>query len=221
MNIDKIILKKVLLYNIMSELFCINFTYKSPHEDTESVMGFNPDGSVNIKYTLMALRDMLVHNVNIMNKLIEKYDVITDIIPIGYGVVGISTNYPSVVQTLVDNNILTKNPDDLEDEETIMNELNFLDDEETNQDRLNFINNLTNQNDATDATDIFGNNDNNKSGSDSGSESDDIIRDDKNTKSILNKYIDIINENNSVEDESENNDSDYQSDVANEQEEIY
>ena len=172
----------------MSELFCINFTYRSPHEDTETVMGFNSDGTVNVKYTLMALRDMLVHNTNIINKLIEKHDIITDIVPIGYGYVGVSTNYPSIAQTLVELNVLAKKIDDLENEEAGIDEFNFSDDEETNQERLNSVNNLINQNDTNC---IFNNND---SETNSKSESDDIIDDEHNTNSILSKYINIIGE---------------------------
>ncbi|XWV26017.1 hypothetical protein QJ857_gp1063 [Tupanvirus soda lake] len=185
----------------MSEVSCINFTYKSPHQDIESVMGFNSDGSVNIKYTLISLRNLLSHNINILNKLIEKSENITNIIPIGYGVVGINIDSPTITQYLLDENILTKMSENMEDEVEI-GEFNFSDDEETNQDRLNIVNNLTNHNDTNN---IF---DNDLSESDSDSESDDIIDDEKNTKSILSKYIGIINERNSDESEEEENSQD-------------
>jgi hypothetical protein len=169
----------------MTDLYCINLTYKSPNEDTEEVMHLNPDGTINVKCTLMALRDMLTQNANIINKLIEKFDIIVDIIPIGYGVVGISTNYPTIAQSLVDINVLTKNYDEQENEEILVEDFNFSE-EETNQDRLNSVTNLINQ---LDLDDISNHNLNSDSDSDSC-----IIKDDKNTRAILNKYIDITND---------------------------
>ncbi|XWV24776.1 hypothetical protein QJ856_gp1007 [Tupanvirus deep ocean] len=186
----------------MSEVSCINFTYKSPHQDVESVMGFNSDGSVNIKYTLISLRNLLHHNINLINKLIEKSENITNIIPIGYGVVGVNVNSPTLTQDLIDENVLTKLSETMEDEVEI-GEFNFSDEEETNQDRLNVVNNLTNHNDTNN---IFNND---LTDSDTDSETDDIIDDEKNTKSILSKYIGIINERNSDESDNENSQDEY------------
>jgi hypothetical protein len=176
----------------MTDTSYINFTYKSPHEDVESVMGHNPDGSVNIKYTLLALRDLLTHNLNIVNKLLEKNDDIFDINPIGYGIVSIDAN-TITKESLLNANILIKQPNVLENEE-ILDDIYISDEEETNQNRLGIINNLVNLND-THASNI--------NTTDSDTDSDDIIDDKINTRSIVDKYLNIINEKYSDDDSSE------------------
>lgn len=173
----------------MSEIGYINFTYKSPHQDIDSVTGINSDGSVNVKYTLLALRELLSNNLIIINKLIDKSNNITNISPVGYGVISINIDSPIVTQNLIENNIIKKTIEKMEDD-VAENYFVFSDEEETNNDRLNIVKNLVTQNDVDD---IFDNN-NNDSESDYNSESDDLIGDDNNTKSILDKYIDIINE---------------------------
>jgi hypothetical protein len=183
----------------MSEITCINLTYKSPEEDIGNSIGFNPDGSVNVKYTLLSLRELLTQNLSVINKLIEKTDNISDIIPIAYGMVGIKINSPTVLKNLLDNNILIEHVENTE--EPIIDELNFSEEEETNQERLNMINNLTNQNDSQ----IIFNKDI-ESDTDTDSETDDILDDGPNTKSILDKYIGVINDQDSDEDNISNSD---------------
>ena len=174
-------------------LLCINFTYKSPNEDMALVMGFNPDGTVNVKYTLMALRDLLIENTNKINKLIEKHYAITDILPIEYGNIEIITNSPDIVQSLVDEQILTTKLDSSDNEDSDFDGSNFSDDDETNQERLHLINNLVNQNEINS---IFNQNEiESESDTDSESESDEIIDDDDNKHSIITKYKKMISEN--------------------------
>ena len=178
----------------MTEIFAIKFTYKSPCEDVDACCGFNSDGSINVKYTLATLREMLLQNVSIIDKLLEKSENITTINPIGYGVVQATVNSDPVLRTLLDDNVLHNAPENADNENeynNYLNEFHFSDDEETNQDRLNMVNNMTNQNDSQT---IF--NKDSDSDSDSGSESD-IIDDENNTKSILDKYNNILNANRS------------------------
>ncbi len=179
----------------MTDPCYINFTYKSPHEDVETVMGHNPDGSVNVKYTLLALRDLLTYNLDIINKLLEKSSEISDINPLGYAIVGININNHATKENFLNANILVKQPDVLEEEE-LLNNIYLSDEEETNQNRLDMIKNLVNSNDINTFT--------NKSDTDSDTDSDDVIDDRKNTKSIIDKYLCIINEKDSEDDISEN-----------------
>ena len=177
----------------------INLTYKSPEEDIGNSIGLNPDGSINVKYTLQTIRELLSHNLNTINKLIEKADNITNIIPIGYGLVGINIDSPVILENLLENNIITKHPEILE--EPTIDELIFSEDEETNQERLNMINNLISQDDSQNILD-------NKNNSDSDSEADDILDDETNTKSILNKYIHIMSSQDSDDENNDENDTD-------------
>lgn len=180
----------------MSNSSYINFTYKSPHEDVESVIGHNPDGSVNIKYTLLALRDLLAHNISIVNKLLDKNIDITDINPLGYNIVSINVSNQITKENLLNENILIKQPNVLEEEE-LLDDIYLSDEEETNQNRFKLINNLVNTKDIN-----ILNNDNDNTESDT--DSDDLIDDIKNTKSIVDKYLNIINEKDSESDISEN-----------------
>lgn len=165
----------------MAELLYINFTYKSPCEDIENMMGFNPDGSININYTLVSLRDMLSHNIELINKLLENTNNITNIDPIGYGIVQIDIRSPSS-ENLINDNVLVKNIQ-LEEEVNI-DTLTLSDEEETNNDRLSMVNNLINQNNSGIIL-----NKNLESNSESDDESsDNIIDDNENMKSIINKY---------------------------------
>jgi hypothetical protein len=180
----------------MSEKAYINFSYKSPHEDTETSIGLNPDGSVNIKYTLASMRDLLLHNVDIITKLIDTHENILNIRPIGYDIVEITTNTSPVSKKLLDGNVIRKSME-LDDDEAInFDELIVSDHEETNQDRLKNINNIINQNDSQI---IFAEDSN--SDHDSG---DDIIDDETNTSSILEKYGNFINDESDSENSSDN-----------------
>lgn len=67
----------------------INLTYKTPHEDVESFTKFQNDGKVDVKYILTSMCDLLMNNVDKLNKLLENVDNIEDIVPIGYGIIQI------------------------------------------------------------------------------------------------------------------------------------
>lgn len=170
----------------MSDLPFINFTYKSPHEDIENLLGFNVDGSVNVKYTLTMLRNLLLHNVDIVNKLLKNIDHISDIQSIGYGIISAKITSSDILQNLVDENILRENIKELNDSEININEINFIDDTETNNHRLELINNLINDNDFQDEI---------SNHSESDSESSDIICDNDSKRYIIKKYTDLIEEN--------------------------
>jgi len=184
----------------------MNLTYKSPNEDIENCTGMNPDGSVNAKFTLLSMRELLTKNIAVVNKLLENVENITDIIPVGYGLVETKINSQTILKNLIENGTLIKPPEYTDMNEFQIDDLEFSDGEETNQDRLNMVNNLVNQQDTQ--SDFGRNLD---SDSDSDTESDDLIDDKKNTQSILDKYNRIIND--AINSDDDTNDfSDYDSD---------
>lgn len=185
----------------MSNYPCINLTYTSPHEDIEKTMGFNPDGSVNIKFTLLSMQNLLKHNLDVISRLIKESDSITDIVPLGYKIVAINVKSNDLTEILFKDNILITQPQILEnDTEIPMNELHFSDeDTETNYQRLIMVNNLVN---TDDSSYIFNELDTlNVSSSQSQSDSDDIIDDEENRKSIINKYVQLVNENEELDED--------------------
>lgn len=169
----------------MTESIYINFTYNSPHEDIQNSMGFNSDGSLNIKYTLVTLKNLLLNNVELIDKLLNKVDTIDNINSIGYNHIEIQINNEEILNSLLIDKTLIKQIENIEDENEDENVEYQFSDEETNQTRLNMINNIVNHNDLQIMLDKHSN-------SESGSDSDEIISDEKNTQSILNKYGNFI-----------------------------
>jgi hypothetical protein len=70
-------------YIIMSEHHYLNLTYESPCQDFAKNIGFNPDSSLNISYTLGAMRELLRQNVQLLDCLLENPNLISGIEPIG------------------------------------------------------------------------------------------------------------------------------------------
>ena len=163
----------------MSNEVYINFNYQSPYEDLVNVMGFNPDGSANIRYTLFAMKKLLQHNINLLDKLVEKIDCISDIIPIGPGMIEVKFDPGAQIQKehLVENQILTC----LVDEESSAEDP-YEDRIETNNDRLAKIDNLTNLSEFPGITEV----------SESDSDADDIVGDTNNQKILLDKYQSLL-----------------------------
>lgn len=171
----------------MTETAYINLTYISPHEDIEKSLGLNSDGTVNAKYTLICMKELLTNNLLVINKLLDEVNNIVDITPVGYGIVEIKVK-SEVIQKLLDDNILITHPIKNENsDESNTDEWSIDDTDETNQDRLNMISNLINQDDSQN---IFGSAC--TSDAESEAELDDIINDEKNAASILNKYCEIL-----------------------------
>lgn len=187
---------------IMAEILCINLTYKSPHEDVEDSIGLNPDGTVNCKFTLITLRNLLEKNLEVVKKLLENADNVTDIVPIGYGIVEAKINSESVKNSLFDDNVLLKASLDNSNDD-FLDQIHYDDsNSETNEERFAMINNLTNQNDSQM---IFNRENSDSEQTESG---DEIIDDSKNAKLILEKYRDVITNN---EDTSDSEKSGYDS----------
>ena len=107
----------------------INFTYKSPHEDIESSSGFNSDGTLNVKFTLISFRNLLQANLNKISELLSESDSIDDIKLNEYGYdhveIKFVPNSEHSIKKLTDLSIIVPNeeantqiPFDLEQTET-------------------------------------------------------------------------------------------------------
>lgn len=173
----------------MSQSFTINFTYQSPCEDMELLKGINPDNSLNIKYTLISQRNMLQHNIDLLNKLIDNCNVISNLASTEYNTVRIEIDSPLHAKELVELDIIKKLSND-NDSENETDNIDFFDqNQETNQDRLAMINNLVNQNDNNSIFDDTCDSDSldNSSNSDPGT-----IDDEDNIKLLISKYTAIM-----------------------------
>ena len=164
----------------------INFTYKCPNQDMDKCCGYNPDGSVNIKYTFTALRNLFLKNAEIMSRLIEKSDHITNIDIVDFNCIQLELDCHDAVTTLFEDNILSRPEDDVNSDDDTDEELEFSDtDTETNQDRYKMINNMVNQNSLQILSD--------ESESDSDDDDDnDIVDNRNNVKNVLKKYGGMI-----------------------------
>lgn len=159
----------------MAEMYYVNFDYNTPFEDIQECMGFNPDGTININYTLMTLKNKLMKNIILIEKLLDNHIHISNLIPSEYNKISITINNKEILESLIYENVINNNETDIYD-----NNENLFSDEETNQERLNRLNNIIN----TDNYNIFLN----KSSDDSESSTEEIISDEKNIQSLLNKY---------------------------------
>lgn len=184
----------------MTETF-INFSYNSPHEDIINSSGFNPDGTINTKYTLISMRNLLLENVNILNKLIEAADNIVGIYPVDDNIIEAKINSPAVLEHLIRDKVLVKQVAELDSSsEFNIDELDFP--EETNEQRLNMVNSLVNH---SDTQSIFGRfSEDNEWESDD--DIDDIIDDEKNIKSLVYKYANLMRDADTDSDTTESDD---------------
>lgn len=158
----------------------VNFTYHTPSDDINNSISRNADDSVNYHLTLLTLRSLLLENVKVVDKLIENVNHITDnsvTIDDGHLVVNIESK--EVFDNLLAEGVLI---DDSENtSENSSHEYQFSE-EETNQDRLKRIVNIITLDETDDS-----------SQSESSSESDEVISDNRNIKILLNKYDKFIN----------------------------
>ena len=162
----------------MSNQYILNLSYKSPQDDFQEHLGINTDCTINIKYTLLSMRNMLQQNVEVLNKLIDNCQNINSIVPISNLelLIDCETN---VSEYLLNNNVLISTD--------IPQEQYTLDHNETNEQRLNLIYNLTNINESDG---IFSTS--NLSDSDSECESDELVSDKRNLNNLISKYDKII-----------------------------
>jgi len=153
----------------------INFNYRSPQEDFQRNMGFNSDGSLNVKYSLTCLKNLLESNIKIIDSLIEKSEKISHITSSGYDQLQIQLDN-TVKEELLDRKIITTRANYDDDSDTF--DYNFSDDE-NNKIKINMINNII--------SNII-------TPTDSEEKSDSDIDEGKNMENIINKYGNFIEE---------------------------
>lgn len=177
----------------MTEILCINFTYQSPNEDIDNCSGTNQDGTVNVAFTLTSLKNKLIENTAVLTKLLENVKYITDIIPIGYGMIEVIVSNPEVSKSLLENQVLVVfDPNKVlyleEEDNEFVHNLVELDEtvEETNNTRLLAIKNLVNNNennilqdDSDNSTDTYSNSD------------EEVVFDETHKQSIIDKYSNL------------------------------
>jgi len=175
----------------------INLTYTSPTDDMESCMGINPDETINVSYTLIAMRNLLTENIERLNNLIEISSAITDLNINDADLITITLNdqdiikylkESSVIQVKQENNDVTNDDDDPmvasvrgEEEEDFQS-----DNEETHNDRLKKIQNMVKLNQPFNTPgDIESNS---QSHSQSNSSDDDVTDDIISIQDLITKY---------------------------------
>lgn len=161
-------------------MYYINFSYSSPHDDVAKSTGINSDGTVNVKYTLLTLKNLLMENVEKINKLLENTDKISDISVAGYNQIQVSIYTETDANQLKDSGIIVSNL--ISDN---VDEFEFPEPEETNHERFQMLHNITNP-------DVVGIIDSTSVDSDAmkdvSEQKDDVIYDEKNLESIIKKY---------------------------------
>lgn len=155
----------------------VTFTYTQPNADLDNCTGHNPDGTINAKYTLASMKDLLERNLSMVNKLIDVADSITDIIPVGFGHVEIKLDNDVAYQKLIDSGVTMATLDDLNSDSDDWNHL--ADAPESNQTRFNMLNNLINMDEYefVEHTD---------------SDGDPLISDERNINLIIDKYSQLL-----------------------------
>lgn len=129
-----------------SEIKYINLTYSSPNHDIEDCMGLNPDGGVNVKYTLTSMRDKLAENVAVLNKLLEQTDDIAGLFSADRGAVAICISSPEAMDNMFKNDLIRDTKIVMSEEES--NDESSEEDHETHTDRLRMMKNLIFSSDA-------------------------------------------------------------------------
>lgn len=174
------------------EMKYINFSYKTPSSDIEDCTGLNSDGSVNIKYTLMTLRDKLMENVEILNKLLEKSDSVSGVYAVGYDTVAICINSKKEADDMMNLKLIRDTKNEIEDDE-YENSTDDESDHETHSDRLRMMSNLIvssqSQNDILSDTDTE-------------TESD-VMDDIESAMSIICKYNNFVEDNDDIQSDTD------------------
>ncbi|AGC02082.1 hypothetical protein H012_gp375 [Acanthamoeba polyphaga moumouvirus] len=178
----------------MSKYGTINFTYGGPYNDIIGSASYYDDGTVNIKYTLLSLKNLLLHNVNIIDKLLENNNIKN--IMVNDTDISVEVDSNESYEQLVKDEVLINETDNFSD---------YSGEIETNQDRLNRVLNMTNINETENifgneikSDDIF-----NSDSENSDSESNDLLNDDKAHKYLFNAFELLINSEKDIHSDSD------------------
>ena len=168
----------------MSE-FIINFTYKNPSSDFFASAGVYPSGKINPTYSLIAMRQKLQQNIEIINELIEHRTEIKSIHDAGNCNLSISLNAESTVgEKLLDKKIIRNSFENTT--------IEVPDPVETNQDRQRILSNLINTNNLC----IVKENESELNGL----EEPTYVEDKRNDNLILKKYEKLITKPDAIDD---------------------
>ncbi|AZL89233.1 hypothetical protein QKC54_gp0602 [Megavirus baoshan] len=129
----------------MSNYGIIKFNYEGPSIDIKNCSGSYSDGTINTKYTLQSLKNLLQNNIKVIDKLLSLNDHVGNLIVCDDDVTIEITSDDIFTQLVNEEILLNINRDD---------DIHSSNETETNQDRLNRILNMTNINESDN---IFGN----------------------------------------------------------------
>ncbi|MEM3062878.1 MAG: hypothetical protein QW303_04975 [Nitrososphaerota archaeon] len=160
----------------MSNKIFVNLDYGPLDKDFEKFRGTNPDGSVNVKYTLTMLHKNLQNNAKIISKLLENVNYINSISVANSCLMEVETESTNIWDNIL--NVRTEEPDNGVDDFPEEND-------ETNYDRYKLITNMTNYSNPNIQME-------NVELTSSEDESDQEIVDKKNLDHIFEKYVRIV-----------------------------
>jgi len=160
----------------------INFTYKNPDYDFKDATSLYENGDVNVKYTLMVLRDKLNENLQRINKLIDVSENIDGLLQDHEGVIVWAQD--GIREQLHKDGVIrgaSQNPESDSDSSS-EEEVNH----ETHSERLRMINNMLNT----------GWNRYSDRDSESETESSDVVEDIFGAMTLVDYYDHFVDENN-------------------------
>lgn len=147
----------------------INLTYVGPQEDMIAVIGYNTDKTLNVKFSLLNFKNLLMNNINVIDKLLDYADNIKDLKFTDNGKIRVIIDDDVIEEKLLKDKVLID--DTIIDEEDIV-----YSDEESNESRLDNLYNIINR-------DNF-----NQDDSESSSSSDELISDEKNINNLISRF---------------------------------
>lgn len=119
----------------MDDTYHVNFTYQSPTDDIKDSICYNSNGDINIKCSLIVMRNKLMENIEILDLLIKKCNNITCLDVLDGELIKIKLSDNNYIDKLLKDNILKKCNGGY---------IDYSSNDETNEDRLQLMCNITN-----------------------------------------------------------------------------
>lgn len=108
---------EIIIMDPNERTYVVNFTYSTVTEMLEKTLGFNPDGSINVTYSLTELHNILSKNLECIDKLLQKTGSIKDIQLWSVDSVRVEIADQEDANWLLENRVITKLHELIEDEE--------------------------------------------------------------------------------------------------------